>query len=532
MVPIQFFAQNAHFAVSLFAALASFAVFWLVFDAWTERRKPLEAIKWAGFGLLAVAFLIGAATLEQRDNIPGDLAARVAAIGVALRILAYFLIALAQLLDPLQQRPHYENELAEEPKPKVKAHGWLAVGTVSKLVLLPVLPFVVAALYLRRATTGLERHLRPVAFAFAWIGLYELLSVPLIWQNTTNPLLYRLVAAYGPLWWLAQAALLVGAILLARWVWAYLTKRLFSELFMVLVTSTVLIYFISTVGFSFLLLRNIKSEALGNLSTASRVLEYAVASRQAEAAAQAETAGQNPAVVARDHKALAAALSDYLAAHSLSSLVLTDDSGQVLLRAEDPARWGDSLSSDSLVGRALVGDAAKSVVVQSGVIAPSVVLVAARPIRDAAGAVIGTVSAGRAISNGFVDGVKTATALDSTVYGGNVRSATTLVTADGTTRAVGVQETSDAVKTTVLKQGKSYAGTVAEQHRSYLAAYIPLKDADSSTVAMVLVSRPEDELLALAGRTVQLTFLMAIALLVISILPIYLIARRLARQMH
>ena len=60
------------------AALAAFAVFWLIFDAWLERRRRIEAVKWAGFGLLAIGFLVSAATLEQRSLIPGVLAAQVA----------------------------------------------------------------------------------------------------------------------------------------------------------------------------------------------------------------------------------------------------------------------------------------------------------------------------------------------------------------------------------------------------------------------------------------------------------------------
>ncbi len=551
---MQFFAQNAHFAVSLIAALAAFSVFWLIFDAWLERRRRVEALKWAGFGLLAIGFLVSAATLEQRSLIPGVLVAQVANIAFALRIIGYILIAFGQILDPLQLRPTLDvpSEPAPMPVPdatptpapaiakpkKARKHAgvWGAGASAVKLTLLPFLPFLVAGLYLRRATKGLERHLRPVAIAFVWIGLYELASDALALQATTNPLLYRFVAAYGPIWWFAQLSLLVGGLLLGRWVWQYLTKRLFSQLFIVLVTSTVLIFFISTVGFSFLLMRNIQTEALSELSTSSRVLNYAVASRQAEAAAQAEAAGQNPAVIvavtARDRPALTAALGGYLADHQLSSLVITDASGQVLLRAEDPARWGDSLSGDSLVRRALIGEATKSVTVRSGVIAPSVALVAARPLRDAGGGVIGVVMAGRAVSNSFVDGIKAGTGLDSAVYGGDIRAATTLLASDGVTREVGVRETAAPVLKTVLKTGHDYSGTTQFQHRAYLAAYSPLKDADGNTVAMVLVARTQDQLLAVAGQTIQLTFLMAVLLLLVSILPIYLIARRLAGQMR
>ena len=301
MVPTQFIGQNAHFAVSLLAALASFAVFWLIFDAWIELRHRREIVKWAGFLILAIAFLMNAATLDQRSLIPGLLASQLAGVGEVVRILAYALIVIGQLIDPLTKRPTYAPEPAapapaapaaaivtvkaaadKKPSKAKKSHGWTGYVPLAGLVTLPIMAFAVSILYWRRATVGLERHLRPVAQAFAFFGLYELFTVGSYWQDTSNPLLYRFVAAYGPVWWLAQVSLLGAGIILGRWVWTYLTKRLLTQLFMVFVTATVVIFFVSTVGFSFLLLRNVQSEALTELSTASRVLNYAVASRQAQ----------------------------------------------------------------------------------------------------------------------------------------------------------------------------------------------------------------------------------------------------------
>jgi hypothetical protein len=534
VVPIEFFAQNAHFAVSLVAALASFAVFWLIFDAWTQRRNRLELIKWLGFLVLAVAFLLTAATLEERSLIPGILSTQLAAFALIMKIIAYGLIIAGQVMDPLQKRPEYKDDVLHLKKPRKSAHA-VAVGPIATIFGLPLLALGVAGLYWRRATIGLERHLKPVAYAFVLLGVYELLAATTAWQTTNNPLLYRLVQAYGPLWWAAQFVLLAAGIVLGRWVWAYLTKRLLTQLFMFFVTATVTIFFVSTVSFSFLLLSNVQSEALNELATAGRVLGYSVVARTAEISAQTESVSQNQAVMAateaQSHPQLMSLLQGYLSDHSLSTIMIVSSSGQVLLRAEDPERWGDSLSADSLVRRGLVGGVSSSVVVTPGV-TTGVSLVASHPIRNSAGSIVGVAIVSRAITNAFVDGIKHDTGLDSTVFAGNVRSATTLVTADGTTRAIGTKETNVALNRTVLNEGNKYQGVVSFQNVDYLGAFVPLKDADNQTVGMLSVVRPQSDLLATAGQSIQLTFLLSILLIIVSVGPIYLVARRIAGEVR
>src|SRR5262245_53567540 len=181
MLNLQFIGLNLHFAVSLLAALVAFAVFWLIFDAWTVRRELKELLKWAGFLSLSVGFLLDAANVRYLADI--------------LRLLGYLGVVWGQLIDPLQARPVYDT--APEPAPpspsppapaqpkratKVrvsktsKRHEGLAIfGGLSGL-LLPVAAGAVSWLYLRRTTVGLERHLRPVAIGFAGLSLFEVVN--------------------------------------------------------------------------------------------------------------------------------------------------------------------------------------------------------------------------------------------------------------------------------------------------------------------------------------------------------------------
>lgn len=531
---LDFIGQNVHFAVNLLASLAMFSVFWLIFDAWLERKRVTETLRWLGFVLLALGFLANGATIDQIEVKTSAINHILPVLANILRVLGYALVIAGQLADPLMKRPTYANEFdaADKPNPTLAKSMAVVPITVAKFVLLPILPLVAAGLYWRRATTGLERHLKPVAIGFAGLTLFELLSIFTSLQSTANPLTYNIVQTYGPLWWLAQLMLLGASLIFGNWVWRYLTKRLLSQIFIVLVTTTVVIYFVSTVGFSYLLLGNTRAQALADLSTASHVLNYALSSNKQALQAQAEAASVRPglatAAAASDHKAAVAALSTFARDHHASSLIITDADGKVLARNEDPERYGDSLSSNSLIQRSLIGRSVASVTVSNGVVAPAVALVASQPIRNEQGLIVGTVKLSQAISSAFVDNVKAATGLDSTVYGNDQRSATTLRTADFRHRAIGIKETDKTILETVLNHGQAYNGEAKYQNRSYLAAYTPLLDADNNKVGMLLVAHPASQLLASATKSTELAFLTAVGLLILSVGPVYLLARKIA----
>src|SRR3990167_4235142 len=105
MLPLQFFGQNIHFAISLFASLVFFAVFWLYFDAWTNKKDRKELFKWIGSLLISVSFLIHATFIESSvlgESIFGDTSETLA---VVIRFLGFVSLIIGLLMDPLQPEP-------------------------------------------------------------------------------------------------------------------------------------------------------------------------------------------------------------------------------------------------------------------------------------------------------------------------------------------------------------------------------------------------------------------------------------------
>lgn len=506
-----------------------------------------------GFFLLAVSFLVSATEIEQSVVGRSVLHQAVSSIGYIVRLLGYVLLVVSELLVPLQPKPETKGLELGPTQPAVeKAHtrpkrwklnldptaGFLmtsAIPLASIQAVLPVGALMVAAMYWRRATTGLERHLKPIAIAFALLGIFEILAVTHLYSGSSNIVIQQLTSFFGPLWMAEQIFLVLSIVVLGRWVWQYLIRRIQSQLFMIITSFTVIVFLVSTVSFTFLLFRNVSESSLGNLETAVNVLNYALRGKQAETLAAAKQVASSSNIISsvqnKSHDELNAALGSYLKNNSYTSLLVTTEVGQVLWRADDPDRWGDSISSDPLLKRTAFGFEGSSVTTRESVLAPVVEIRSASPIINN-GIVVGAVIVGIAIDNAFVDGIKKDTGLDVSVYSGNTRSSTTFVDSDGKTRLIGVKEESAAIKKTVLEDSQTYKGSLSILNVPVLAVFTPLNDIDNTTVGMLFAGQTQLALLEAAGRSIELTFVLAIILLVVAIIPTYLISRYISYQIN
>jgi hypothetical protein len=542
---LQFIAQNIHFGIYIFGALVVWGIAWLYADAWRTKRDAKELFKWLGFVFLGLSLICEATVIEQSVLGKSVFGHFTNGLVIALRLAAYAGIIFGNLIDPLQAIPKTEGLVLEEEKepetPTDKKHkaAPLVLGgaiSLSSRILLPLGALTIAALYWRRATTGLERHLKPIARGFLLLALSDILGIAILLRTTSNPMLYSFVSAFGPAWWLQHLILLAGVIILGFWTWGYLLERFFSQLFMVLTGMVVAVFLFVSVGFTLLLLSNIRANTFTNLQTAVQVLGYALTSKQAQTmSASQQLAGSSDvrqAVVARDHEKLKTLTTNFLADNKLSGLIITNQSGQVLLRGEDTDAWGDSLSSDILVKRALIGLEQSTVTVREGVTSPIISVRSAAAIKDTNGTIVGGILTSLELSSAFADGIKQTTGLQSSVYADNKLVATTLVAPDGKTRSVGLKINNQKITTAVLDKGQSYTGNIKLQQRNMLGAFLPIKDADNESVGMLAVAEPESTILKTAGRSVELTFLFTVALLLLSFVPTALISKNLSQQLE
>ena len=286
---IQFFLENVHFALNLFAALVFFSTMWLYFDAWVLRKNIKESLKIIGLLFLTLSFVIHATFLESTiltGSIIGENLNQT--LVVISRTLGYLFLILGLVIDPLQAHPNLKGFL-------IIPSGVIVFQFLP--LTFPILAVITAFLYLRRATVGLEDHLKPVSLVFYILAIYELVSLSSRLQGTTNVYLFKLVAPFGPIWHLEHVILLLAVLVLGRWLYYYLLKRLQTQLFIILTCAILVIFLLITVTFTGLLLKNLQDETLIRLETDVKVLNYAVESKKQEVLSDAEVFAKDPEVI-------------------------------------------------------------------------------------------------------------------------------------------------------------------------------------------------------------------------------------------
>ncbi|WP_184506206.1 methyl-accepting chemotaxis protein [Sphingomonas endophytica] len=94
-----------------------------------------------------------------------------------------------------------------------------------------------------------------------------------------------------------------------------------------------------------------------------------------------------------------------------------------------------------------------------------------------------------------VDRVKELVGGTATIFRGDTRVATNVKNKDGS-RATGTKLTSDAVRETVLRDGRNYRGRADILGTNYFTAYDPIKDANGAVVGILYVGIPAADFLA------------------------------------
>jgi len=184
-----------------------------------------------------------------------------------------------QVLVPLQPLPSYRIKKT----PAIFLLPILGISFAEALPFLhPVLAATTAILYLRRATVGLENHLKAIALGFFLLSVSELLGISAVFRQTDNIALLNLVAPFGIIWIIERVFMVLGVFTLGTWIWSYLLKRFDAQLFMIFTTTTLIVFLVTAIFFTFASLRNSTNESYKNLETDVAVLNYSIDSKKQE----------------------------------------------------------------------------------------------------------------------------------------------------------------------------------------------------------------------------------------------------------
>ncbi|WP_119071658.1 GAF domain-containing protein [Aggregatilinea lenta] len=146
---------------------------------------------------------------------------------------------------------------------------------------------------------------------------------------------------------------------------------------------------------------------------------------RADAAALALRGDLQRAVAEGDHQAIQRIIDQYRLQQGSDTITITDPDGLVLARAHDPERYGDSVTSRSVVEWSLQGKTVETLEYVEG---DAIYAVGGVPLvdNDAPEALLGAIVVGQALDQVFVDDLKASTGEDVSLIVGGRRLFTTL----------------------------------------------------------------------------------------------------------
>lgn len=390
---------------------------------------------------------------------------------------------------------------------------------------LPILAASVALLYWRRASLGLETHLKRVALGFALLATYETLSLANLFRESKIVSLVEMVGPFGSASIVAYIVLAFAALVLLVWTWYYLLKRLQTQLFILSMSGVVILALLITGTFVSLLLKSVEVESLGKLNSNALVVSSLIDEKKARLLGETKLFASDQSLILAyqelDRKGLYEKVRAQMGLVGAATFVITDSSGKVIINGENEEERGISWSGDKYVERALNQEYVSGVVTTSGVVAPIVAIKVAVPLSD------GVIVVSQVLDNVFVDALKERTQLSVFIYGDQTLSASTIDIGDGKTRLFGIKETNKQVLEKVWGKGEVFATGSKIGDSEYLSAYVPLKDHNNETQVVLQVAQPQIVAVQAAGAAISMTFGFIVLLMVVMAVPLNIICEKL-----
>lgn len=545
----QFWIRNAQYILETFFSFSLVIAGWIYIDGWITERKVKTLIRAAGFLTMAAWALLGAAPVPIIREAFSDM----------IGLTGFALLFVSLLIDPVPVRPGQES-------PRIFGKIWirmlfLGLGAVAaalaisylRPLFIPFLPAfilpwrfslepklwmlvlcaLIAFFFWIHYERGIQREWKMLYYAFLFLAFSLVFSAATLWQNSSNVLVARILAPYHFVWIIEHMFKFAAGLFLWLWAWGFIRFRVFPQIFSSFVALAFVTFVLTTITYTGFMLTRIRASTSDDLKTNVKTLEFALGKVKESAILAARITSANPqireAIRRGDRKVLFQNLNALMFENNTDFMLAVNKGGEVIIRAEDEEHFGDSLADDPVIWRALDGKAVVTTSARREIATPTVSIRAASPIVDTSESgeteIIGAIVTGYLLDLAFVDGIKELTDLDIAVFANDTSAATTFVVSDSGMRLLGARETNHTITDTVLKKGDSYLGSAVVLNQPFLAAYIPLKDVENTTIGMLFTGRSQAAILALATDTMRLSFSISILLIFLSIVPLWLLSK-------
>ncbi len=498
-----FWLNNSHFALELFAGLVFVMACWLSFSSYIFDRQKKMLFRSIGFLLLAVFQVI------HGVGITSDI---ILAPTLSINIIGYLFVLISLLMEVPLKIPELSIVLILPSMTSISP--WFYLISTSILIII-----VIKALLLFKKDN--DKTIKNFFIAFLFFTIASGISI----YTINNPY---------TIFWISEHILkFIGAAFLISWTWQYLQLRIKEELLLIFISMALFIGIIVTFTFSALFLSRTEYQTNKHLASEVKVLDYAIEKMKDQSKSSAGFIAHNKNIIntvrENDFASLEEQSFSVMKENNMDFLTVADSSGEVILRAHEVTAKGDNISEEIAGSQALNGEIVSSVESIKTAEGFKLFIRGAAPLYNNED-LVGVVITGFIIDNNLVDKIKKITDLDTTIYDENVRTATTILDADGKSRSIGTKQTDDKVNETVLNKGEGFVGRTTILSKPYLAAYMPIKNTDGNIIGMISVGEPQMEILETVSITNQLTLFISIIVTLITIVPTYLVSKNISKQ--
>jgi len=493
---LYFLINNLGFAFGMIGFITLLIAAWLSYDAYRLQRDAPVLLRSIGFVLFAVWRLIDAVNIN--NDILSYIALIILLAGLVL-LVGSFLATKKLALNAVIVIPAFS---------AFGSHAY---------VLSAILLVSISYFSLRQWKREYNRTWIPFSVAFLLFGIASFLGSLGGAETGFSYILGHLIE-------------LAGSAFLAVWVWQYMRLRISESFVMISFGVTFILATIITLAFSTILIGRVSTDTSANLLTDVKALGLSIDSLKEESLAKAELAATDPgfadAIAKGDTISLDQLSQRLLDQYNLGFLTVTDDQGVVLVRAHALARAGDSLAGERAFEEAVLQNPIATIEDSS---VEGFSIRAGAPIISK-NKVVGAIIAGFPLDNVFADRLKKLTGLEMLVYKNDTSVASTLFDVDGVTRLVGAPLSDQAVTDTTIAHDTAFTGPTMINGRPFYASFLPLTNSDGKVVGMISAAESEQNIVDIANATNQLTLITVVLIMAILLLPIYMVSKRLNKN--
>lgn len=533
---------NLYLAANVMLSLAFLTYAWLYVDLYLKEKKNFSLLRSLGSLLLSTSFLIPLGLNINSDSIE---------INITMGMLFTQTVGLGFV-----GLSHWSEKIPLLPKIKKNKKGKLTTtlskskkrknkNSVSKYFQTSLLPVVISfpvsflqstyisAMLLYKVTGGLSKEFR--LLAYSWLSLtflffyqftYFIAKDSSTWINVN-------MGPYTFLWRAQLILMILIALLIFTWIYKFISFRVFTKIFLSVWQLSILLSVVVASVFTIFNIESTEDQIFDLLGDTTKLVGFNIEEIETNSDNILSSLSNQEsfirAVERKDTSGIAEELDNFINLNNtIDKAIVTDATGLLIYDSERVQIVGETLSDNRRIKSALLEGKETSEFGREKVRQGSqrITLSLTHPIVKE-NKVIGSITAIKRIDDLYLDTLKKRTDQELIVYVDGIRSASTILQADGISRLENIPqlEVNVAQSETVNERFKAEYGTATIVTTPYYVSRLQLGNPGEEKIGEIILGSEQRILLESTQNTLERTFLIALLISLIATIPSFYLAK-------